>query len=65
MVLRSIRRMISPRRSSRRSGRKNLSPWIKHVMDYHARHPNISYKQAMSRAKASYKKSNANVSMSV
>ena len=45
----------SARRSSRRSGRKPLSPWIKHVMAYHKSHPGISYKQAMTRAKSTYK----------
>ena len=50
---RSSRR--SARRSSRRSGRKQLSPWIKHVMAYHKAHPGISYKQAMKRAKSTYK----------
>jgi hypothetical protein len=50
---RSARR--SSRRSSRRTGRKQLSPWIKHVMAYHKAHPGISYKQAMKRAKSTYK----------
>ena len=30
--------------------------WITHVMQYHKDHPNISYKEAMKDAKASYKK---------
>jgi hypothetical protein len=50
---RSVPRRSSKRRSSR--GSKKISPWIQHVMAYHKAHPELSYKQAMSRAKSSYK----------
>lgn len=31
------------------------NPWIAHVKQYHAKHPNLSYKQAMQQARASYR----------
>ena len=49
---RSARR--SGRKSSRR-GKKPLSPWIKHVMAFHAAHPGQSYKQSMKQAKHTYR----------
>ena len=36
-------------------GAKKSSPWIQHVKDYSKAH-NISYKEATSKAKATYKK---------
>lgn len=32
--------------------------WINHVKAYHAKHPNLSYKEAMSESKKTYKKTN-------
>ena len=37
------------------AGKKSTSPWIQHVKDYSKAH-NVSYKEAMSKAKATYKK---------
>jgi len=31
------------------------NPWISHLKKYHAAHPNLSYKEAMVKAKSSYK----------
>eukprot|EP00732_Lithocolla_globosa_P007351 Lithocolla_globosa_v1_NODE_9270_length_726_cov_243.643815.p1 type:complete len:145 gc:universal NODE_9270_length_726_cov_243.643815:190-624(+) len=32
-----------------------VNPWIKHVKDYQAEHPGMSYRDAMSKARSSYK----------
>ena len=36
--------------------RKTNSRWISHVRDYHKKHPRLSYKEAVIKAKPSYKK---------
>jgi gas vesicle protein len=33
-----------------------MNPWISHVKAYHALHPNLSYKKALSQSNSSYKK---------
>jgi hypothetical protein len=38
----------------RRKSRHYSNPWIEHVRDYWDKHPNLSYKQAMQKARASY-----------
>lgn len=35
---------------------KKVNPWIEHLKAFRAKHPGMSYKQAMSEAKLSYKK---------
>ena len=58
-------RRTARRGKARRTGKKALSPWIKHVMAYHKAHSNLSYKEAMKKAKYTYKQSNPMRSLSM
>ena len=42
--------------SSISKGRGKINPWVQHLKAYRAKHPNVSYKDAMKLAKATYKK---------
>jgi hypothetical protein len=37
-------------------GGRGANAWIKHCKCYHAKHPNLTWKQVLQKAKASYKK---------
>jgi len=35
---------------------KHLQPWMKHLMEYRKKHPNLTLKEAMIKARPSYKR---------
>ena len=36
-------------------GKRAMNPWLKHLRAYHKAHPNLTYRQAMMKARATYR----------